>query len=286
MRSDPAPVALVTGAARGIGAATVARLLCDGYAVTALDSCAGDSDGLLRYPLATRTDLDAVAALDPDRVLAIQADVRDPASRVRSVGGTGQRYGHLDGAVAAAGALAGGAPLWETPLELFDLMLDVNAKGVWNTAVAAVPAMLTGPDPSRARFVAVVSAAGRHGLFRLAAYTAAKHAAIGIVRGLSADLAGTGVTAVAVCPGSTRTDMLDATADIYRVDVDELTARQDLRRALEPAEIAGAMIFNVTRRKAVKGPAPSERAASSSERSKPTRLAVTVAMTNGQVTRI
>lgn len=245
--ADPTPVALVTGAARGIGAATVARLLREGYAVTALDSCAGDADEILRYPLADPADLDAVAALDPDRVLAVRADVRDPVALAHSVEATVRRYGRLDVAVAAAGAIAGGAPLWETPPEQLDAMLDVNAKGVWHTAAATVPAMLTGPDPSRARFVAVVSAAGRHGLFRLAAYTAAKHAAIGIVRGLAADLAGTGVTAVAVCPGSTRTDMLAATAGIYRTGVDELTAHQDLRRALEPAEIADVIALCASR---------------------------------------
>ncbi len=75
--------------------------------------------------------------------------------------------------------------------------------------------MLAGPDPGGCRFVAVASAAGERGLFQLAGYTASKHAVVGIVRGLAADLVGTGVTAVAVVPGSTDTPMLAATADLY-----------------------------------------------------------------------
>ena len=65
---NDAPVALVTGAARGIGASVVRRLLARGFVVHALDSCAGTSAGTT-YPLATRADLDAVVALDPEHVV-------------------------------------------------------------------------------------------------------------------------------------------------------------------------------------------------------------------------
>ncbi|WP_157073428.1 SDR family oxidoreductase, partial [Kribbia dieselivorans] len=106
-----------------------------------------------------------------------------------------------------------------------------------------VPAMLAGPSPSTARFVAVASAAGAHGLFHLAAYSTAKHAVVGLVRGLAADLVGTGVTAVAVSPGSTNTTMLAQTAALYDVPVDELAAHTKLRRVLEPEEIAATIAF-------------------------------------------
>ena len=229
-------VALVTGAARGIGAATVDRLVADGLRVVALDSCAGDG-------LATRADLDAVAVRHGDAVHPVVADVRDRAALDHAAAWAGEHWGRLDVAVAAAAVVRGGQPLWETPDDALDLLWDVTAKGVWNTAAATVPAMLAGPDPSGCRFVAVASAAGTHGLFHLAAYNATKHAVVGIVKGLAADLVGTGATACAVSPGSTETDMLRQTAALYGVTTDDLVRHQLLRRVIDPAEVAAAIAF-------------------------------------------
>ncbi|KQY50088.1 MULTISPECIES: mycofactocin-coupled SDR family oxidoreductase [unclassified Nocardioides] len=236
-------VVLVTGAARGIGAATVAELLDTGHRVIAIDSCRGADSGL-SYPLATREDLAAVARLDPARVEAIEADVADEASVRQAVAAGVDRFGRLDAVVAAAGVIAGGAPLWETPVEDLQTQWSVNALGVWHTAAACVPVLLAQPDPSDCRFVAVVSAAGSRGLFHLAAYNASKHAALGIIRGLAADLVGTGVTAVAVSPGSTDTAMLAATAGIYGLtDPAELAESQLIKRTIEPAEMAATIAF-------------------------------------------
>ncbi len=230
-------VALVTGAARGIGAATVAALVSDGVHVTALDSCEGP-------PLATRADLDSVAAAyDGGQVVPVVADVRDRAALDAAVSDTLARWGRLDAVVAAAAVVRGGRPLWETPETDLDDLWAVTTKGVWNTAAATLPAMLAGPDPSGCRFVAVASAAGHTGLFHLAAYNATKHAVVGLVRGLAADLRGTGVTACAVSPGSTDTPMLDATAALYDVDRDALVAHQALGRVLAPAEVAATIAF-------------------------------------------
>ena len=237
-------VALVTGAARGIGAATVTRLAADGCAVVALDACAGPDPGpdVAPYDLPTRADLEAVA--DPwPHVVPVVADVRDPAALQQAVARAVERWGRLDVAVAAAAVMAGGRPLWETDPAELDLLWDVDVKGVWHTAAAAVPAMLGGPDPSGCRFVAVASAAGSHGLYRLAGYTAVKHAVVGLVKGLAADLAGTGVTAVAVSPGSTRTAMLDRTAEVYGTTVDDLVSHQLLGRVIEPEEMAATIAF-------------------------------------------
>jgi NAD(P)-dependent dehydrogenase (short-subunit alcohol dehydrogenase family) len=108
-----------------------------------------------------------------------------------------------------------------------------------NLAWATVPAMLQRPAPRSGRFVAVASAAAHRGLWHLATYGAAKHAVVGLVRGLAADLGGTGVTACAVSPGSTRTAMLDETARLYGLPgVEPLVDRQLLGRVLEPAEVA------------------------------------------------
>ena len=235
-------VALVTGAARGIGAATVRELLRLGYAVTALDVCTGgDVPPGVGYPLATPDDLRRVAALDPDRVLAVECDVRDREALELAVNATLVRFGRLDAVVAAAGVVVGGLLQWETPDEHLTTLLEDNVLGVWNTATATIPVLLNMPAPTEGRFVAIASAAGERGLYKLTGYTASKHAVIGIVRGLAADLVGTGVTAVAVAPGSTDTAMLAATADLYNATPAELADRQGIRRLLAPEEIAATI---------------------------------------------
>lgn len=244
-------VVLVTGAARGIGAATVRRLADQGDHVVAVDSCEGAAPHL-PYALATRDDLDAVVAPYGDAMVAHAADVRDRSALQAAVDVALERWGRLDAAVAAAAVIAGGRPLWETPEEDLELLWDVDVRGVWNTAAVAVPAMLAGPDPHGGRFVAVASAAGTHGLHRLTAYNAAKHAVVGLVKGLAADLVGTGVAACAVSPGSTRTPMLNATAALYDLpEVEGFTVNQLLRRLIDPDEIAAALVFCCSREAAV-----------------------------------
>ena len=230
-------VALVTGAARGIGAATVRELRSRGLRVVAVDSCLGDDrEQTIGYPLATLADLEAVAAGD-DGVRAVVCDVRDEAG-LRTAAETFER---LDVVVAAAAVIAGGKPLWETPSEDVGHLWQVDAMGMWRTAAVSVPLMLAGPDPSGCRFVGVASVAGSRGLFHLGAYTMVKHAVVGLVRGLAADLTGTGVVAVAVAPGATRTAMLDATAALYGLDDTAQLAANGLGRVLEPAEVAATI---------------------------------------------
>jgi SDR family mycofactocin-dependent oxidoreductase len=235
-------VALITGAARGIGAATVVELCRQGYAVTALDACrGGDVPPGVGYPIATPQDLDQIAQLFPDQVLAVQSDVRDREALDTAVNATLARFGRLDAVVAAAGVVVGGLSQWETPDDHLRTLIDINVLGVWNTAAATIPTMLAGGAPAQCRFVAIASAAGERGLYNLTGYTASKHAVIGIVRGLAADLVGTGVTAVAVAPGSTRTPMLSATADLYDTTPEDLASHQALRRLIEPEEIAATI---------------------------------------------
>jgi len=232
-------VALVTGAARGIGAATVVELCTQGYAVTALDVCSGGhvAPGV-GYPMATPDDLRALSDRFPDQIHPVESDVRDREALESAVNATLARFGRLDAVVAAAGVVVGGLSQWETPDEHLQTLYDVNVRGVWNTAAATLPVMLDGPNPRECRFVAVASAAGERGLFKLAGYVASKHAVIGIVRGIAADLVGTGVAAIAVAPGSTDTPMLAATADLYDSTPQDLAAHQGIRRLLDPGEIA------------------------------------------------
>lgn len=233
-------VAVVTGAARGIGAATVRHLANQGYRVLAIDACAG---GSTPYPLPTPADLEEVAAPFGTQVMTAVVDVRERDLLAKTVQSAVGRWGRLDVAVAAAAVIRGGNPLWETPEDDLTELLDVDVRGVWNTAAVTIPVMLQGPEPSRCRFVAVASAAGHTGMHHLAGYNAAKHGVIGLMRGLAADLTGTGVTACAVAPGSTDTPMLAATAALYDVSADELINRQALRRALSPSELAATIAF-------------------------------------------
>jgi NAD(P)-dependent dehydrogenase (short-subunit alcohol dehydrogenase family) len=92
--------------------------------------------------------------------------------------------------------------------------------------------------------VAIASTAGVLGLPRLSAYSASKHAVIGFVRSLAADLAGSGITANAVCPGSTRGPMLDASAAVYDLpSTDEFATHHLVQRLLEPAEPAALIAW-------------------------------------------
>ena len=235
-------VALVTGAARGIGAAVVAALCDRGYRVAAVDACQADQPPPgVAYPLATPADLADVAAAYPDQVLPLQADVRDPQALGAAVAATLAHFGRLDAVVAAAGVVAGGQPVWSMPEEELRTLLEVNVLGVWNTAAATIPHLLASEDPSGCRFVAIASAGAERGLFHLGGYTMSKQAVVGIVRALAADLVGTGVTAVAVSPGATRTPVLEASAEIYGVSPEHFARHHALRRLLEPEEIAATI---------------------------------------------
>lgn len=236
------PVAVVTGAARGIGAATVDRLVADGWSVVALDACADDP--AIDYPLGTRQELDDLASRHPGSVAAVSGDVRSQSDMDAAVALALESFGALDAVVAAAGVVAGGPPVWETDDRTWDTLFQVNVVGVRRLVKAAVPALLARETPRQGRVVAVASAAGVLGLRRLGGYVASKHAVIGLVRALAADLAGTGVTANAVCPGSTRTPILEASARVYGLDsVEDFAGHQLLERLLEPDEPAALITW-------------------------------------------
>jgi SDR family mycofactocin-dependent oxidoreductase len=230
----PARVAVVTGAARGIGAATVETLAVRGWSVVAADR--DSDDPRLPYALGRIDDV-------PASVVRCAVDVADADSLATAVALAEERFGGLDAMIAAAGVIAGGAPHWEVPPEQERAVLEVDLGGVLNAARVAVPALLRRPQQREGRFIAVASAAAVRGLPQLAAYCAAKAGVAGFVRALAVELAGTGVTANAVSPGSTRTPMLDETARLYGIAAGDFAAQQPLGRLLEPDEVAALIAW-------------------------------------------
>ena len=233
-------LAVVTGAARGIGAALARRLAGDGWSLLLVDACAPQPPA--DYPMPAPEDLAAVArecvAAGAERVDELIADVGDGSVRdkLRDL-----LVGRVPAAVVTAAGVIRGDPAWAVPDDAFELMLRVNLLGVRHLADACVPPMI---EAGAGRFVAVSSAAALRAMPQLAAYSAAKSAVVGYIRALAADLAGTGVTANVVCPGSTRGPMLAASAAVYDVPHQETFAAQALlRRLLEPGEVAAAVAW-------------------------------------------
>jgi SDR family mycofactocin-dependent oxidoreductase len=233
-------VALVTGAARGIGAATVQRMAADGWAIVALDRC--EDDPVLPYPLATEAELRALSKFG--EVTTVVGDVRRLPDLAAAVEVAERTYGGLDVAIAAAAVIAGGLPQWELSPEAEQAVLEVDLGGVLGLARVSVPALLRRPTPRHGRFLAVASAAATRGLPMLAAYCAAKAGVTGLVRALAVELRGTGVTANAVSPGSTDTPMLDESARLYALpDATAFAQHQPIDRLLRPDEVAAALAW-------------------------------------------
>lgn len=234
-------VAVVTGAARGVGAATVRRLAGTGWAVVAIDRASDDRR--LPYAMGTREELDALA-VDHPGVVPVVADTCDEAAMRSAVGTAEERFGGVDAVLAVAGVIAGGVPLWEMPADQLDAVLDVDLRGAIVAARTGIPVLLRRGEPRDGRFVAVASAAGRRGLPRLAAYCAAKAGVGGLVRALAMELQGTGITANAVSPGSTATPILDESARLYGLaSTADFAARQPVGRLLDPDEVAAAIAW-------------------------------------------
>jgi SDR family mycofactocin-dependent oxidoreductase len=239
-------IAIVTGAGRGIGAATVAALAADGRRVVAVDR--GGDDSRLPYAMASASDLDAVVAAaneaaGEERARAEVADATDLAA-MAAVVERAEEWGGVEVMVANAGVIAGGAPAWELAQDEEDAVVDVCLRGVMVAARVGVPAMLRRPEPRAGRFVATASAASFRGLPGLAAYCAAKAGVSGFVRALATDLRATGITAAAVAPGSTDTPILAESARLYDLDgAPAFAAQQPIERLLDPAEIAATVAF-------------------------------------------
>ena len=174
--------ALVTGGGRGIGLAISAALSKAGATVTVLGR--------------NRATLDEAVASGAAQFAAV-ADVADQASVKSAIADAAARQ-PIDIFIANAGA-AESSPFGRSDAALFQRMMDVNFMGVVHATQAVLPGMI---ERRRGRIVAVASTAGLKGYAYVSAYSAAKHAVVGLIRSLALETAKSGVTVNAVCPAS------------------------------------------------------------------------------------
>lgn len=215
---------VVTGGAKGIGLAIVERFAALGDDVVAL--------GRDRAAL--------------DRLRAARAEVCDVTDEA-AVAGAFETIGEVDVLVNNAG-FAESAPLAKVSLETWRRHLDVNATGPFLCMRAVVPAMRRRGSGA---IVTVASTAGRVGAPYTVAYTAAKHAVVGLTRAVASELAGTGVRVNAVCPAYVRTELsrraiariMETTGRTEAEAEQALADRTPLGRLLDPGEVADAVVF-------------------------------------------
>lgn len=224
-------VALITGAAGGIGAATARRLAAEEARVVLLD-------------LRQQAVEDAAAEIGG---VALVGDAADPSVARKAVATAVERYGGLDVLVACAGADIGGGALGDLTPDDWEAGLHANLETSAATTKAALPALIE----RRGRIVLISSAGALAGGPGTAAYQTAKGALLGLTRSLAADYGPLGVRVNAVCPGWVHTRMTaELTARVAEAEgssPDEIGARTTrvvpLRRGAEPSEIAAVCAF-------------------------------------------
>src|SRR5213083_361112 len=223
--------ALVTGGGRGIGREIASTLARAGATVTVLGRHRATLDDAIAAGAAHFAAVADVANQSAIRAAIAEAAARQP----------------IDILIANAGT-AESAPFGKSDGALFQRMMDVNFMGVVHATQAVLPGMV---ERRHGRIVAVASTAGLKGYAYVSAYSAAKHAVIGLVRSLALETAKSGVTVNAVCPGFTETDLLEGSIDniIKKTGrsreqaVAELAKHNPQARLVTPAEVADAVLW-------------------------------------------
>ncbi len=226
-------VAVITGAAGGIGRETAVRLAREGARIVAVDLPSSDLAGAI----------DAVEEVGGEAI-AVPTDVTSAADHEQYVQQAVMRFGSIDGFFNNAGIEGVVTPLTEYPEDVFDQVLAVNVKGVWLGMRAVAPVM----RERGGSIVNTASTAGLGGTPHLAAYGASKHAVIGLTRTAALEFARDGIRVNAICPAPIETRMMrsierGADPDNPESRHRDVAATIPMRRYGEPHEVAALTAF-------------------------------------------